>query len=91
MLKLLPELSNKLCSTIRNDRLRYSMQMNNLIHIDLDILFGIIRSMHGKECAVLVNRSTITQMESCLSEVLGRPTIKSILMSSHFQEGIGRG
>jgi hypothetical protein len=43
MLKLLPEPSNKLCSTIGNDRLRYSMKMNNLIQVDLGILLGIIR------------------------------------------------
>jgi hypothetical protein len=47
--------------------------------------------MHRKESAVLVNRSMITQIESCLREVLGKPTIKSILISSHFEEGIGRG
>jgi hypothetical protein len=32
----------------------------------------------------------ITQIESCLKEVLGKLTIKSILISSHFQEGIDR-
>jgi hypothetical protein len=37
---------------------------------------------------VLVNRSTITQIESFLLEVHGKPTIKSILMSSHFHKGI---
>jgi hypothetical protein len=49
MLKLLPEMSNELCSTIRNDHLRYSMEMNNLIKIDLGLLFSIVSSMHGKE------------------------------------------
>jgi hypothetical protein len=47
--------------------------------------------MHGKKWAVLVNLSTITQIESCFREVLGKPTIKSMLISSHFQEGMGRG
>jgi hypothetical protein len=27
-------------------------------------------------------------MESCLREVLGKPTIKSMLIFSHFQEGM---
>jgi hypothetical protein len=33
----------------------------------------------------------ITHMESCFWDVLGRPTIKSTLMSSHFHDGMGRG
>jgi hypothetical protein len=49
MLKLLSETSNELCSKIRNDRLRYSMEMNDLVKIDLGILFSIVSSMHGKE------------------------------------------
>jgi hypothetical protein len=28
---LLPELSDELCSTIKNDRIRHSMEMNDLI------------------------------------------------------------
>src|SRR6185369_17125723 len=45
----------------------------------------------GRKCAVLVRQSTITHIESYPLEVLGKPTMKSILMSSHFQEGILRG
>jgi hypothetical protein len=44
--------------------------------------------MHGKEMGGL---GLITQIKSCLWEVLGKPTIKSMLISSHFQEGMGRG
>jgi hypothetical protein len=49
MLELLPEMSNELCSTIRNDRLRYSMETNDLVKIDLGMLFSIVSSMNGKE------------------------------------------
>jgi hypothetical protein len=38
-----------------------------------------------------VKQSTITHIESTLQAVRGKPTIKSILMSSHFQSGILRG
>jgi hypothetical protein len=40
---------------------------------------------------ILVNRSTITQIESYLWEVLGKPAMKFMLISSHFQEGMGKG
>src|SRR5579883_3274268 len=33
----------------------------------------------------------MTHIESCLWEVTGNPTMKSMLMSSHFQDGIGKG
>jgi len=45
----------------------------------------------GRKCADLVSRSTITNIESKPLDVLGRPTIKSILILSHFQDGIGKG
>jgi hypothetical protein len=53
MLKLLPEPSVELCSTIRNDRPRHSMETNDLIKIDFSILFGIVSSMHGEEMGSL--------------------------------------
>jgi hypothetical protein len=49
MLKLLPEMSNELCSMIRNDRLTYSMKTNDLVKIDVGILFSIVSSMDRKE------------------------------------------
>jgi hypothetical protein len=36
----------------------------------------------------LVNLSTMTQIESWCREVLGNPTIKSMQISSHFQDGM---
>jgi hypothetical protein len=47
-------------------------------------------TLTGRKWAIFVSRSMITQMESKPFAVLGNPTIKSILMSSHFQVGIGR-
>jgi hypothetical protein len=47
--KLLSEQSDELCSTIRNDHLGHSMKTNDLIQIDLGILFGIVGGMHKKE------------------------------------------
>jgi hypothetical protein len=45
-------------------------------------------AFRGMKCATLVKRSTITQMESFPFCVRGSPTMKSMLMSSHFQTGI---
>jgi hypothetical protein len=45
----------------------------------------------GRKCADLVSRSTMTHIESNPFEVLGKPTIKSILISSHFQDGMSNG
>jgi hypothetical protein len=42
----------------------------------------------GMKCATLVNWSTITHIESLPFCVRGRPTIMSMLMSSHFRVGI---
>jgi hypothetical protein len=40
---------------------------------------------------VLVSLSTITQIESFFLAVRGKPTMKSILMSSYFHMGIDKG
>jgi hypothetical protein len=45
----------------------------------------------GIEWVDLVKRSTITHIESTLRAVGGKPTMKSMLISSHFQSGILRG
>ena len=44
----------------------------------------------GKKWADFVRRSTITQIESYPFDVLGSPTMKLILISSHFHDGILR-
>jgi hypothetical protein len=53
--------------------------------------FSWLVCVHWKKCATFVNRSMMTLIESWCREVLGRPTIKSMMMSSHFHEGIDRG
>ena len=45
---------------------------------------------HGIKCAILVNRSTTTKMESCPSQS-GKSVIKSIEMDDHGRSGSGRG
>jgi len=45
----------------------------------------------AKKWADLVSRSTTTQIASCRFWVLGNPTIKSMVIWSHFQMGIGKG
>jgi hypothetical protein len=47
-------------------------------------------TLTGRKWAILVSRSMITQMESKPFAVLGNPTMKSILISSHFHVGIGK-
>jgi hypothetical protein len=58
------------------------MKMNDLIQIDSAYFLALYVVCTGRKWAVLVNRLMITQMESCLREVLGKPMIKSILISS---------
>src|SRR5207253_7692221 len=45
-------------------------------------------SLTGMKWATLVRRSTITHMESYPDWVRGNPTIKSMLISSHFHSGV---
>jgi hypothetical protein len=47
-------------------------------------------TLTGRKWAIFVSRSMITQMESYPFAVLGNPTMKSILISSHFHVGIGK-
>jgi hypothetical protein len=46
---------------------------------------------HGIKCAILLNRSTTTKMESLTYFVRGKPRIKSMDMSSQGTLGIGSG
>ena len=45
----------------------------------------------ARKCADLVSRSTITQMASWPICVWGKPTMKSMVMCSHFHFEIGKG
>jgi hypothetical protein len=60
--------------------------MYNLASIFLEYVILI-----GMKWATLVNRSTITHKESYPALERGNPTIKSILISSHFHYGIFNG
>ena len=46
---------------------------------------------HGMKCAILLNLSTTTKIESLPLFVLGSPKIKSIDMSTHGSLGTGKG
>jgi hypothetical protein len=67
------------------------MQTHDSVNVQLCILLSLISGVYWRKCATFVSRSTITQIESWWREVLGRPTMKSMLMSSHFHESIDRG
>jgi hypothetical protein len=67
------------------------MQTQDVRNIQLSVLFSPVEDVHQNEMSRHVSRSTITQMELNLRPVRGRLTMKSILMSSHFQAGIFRG
>merc|ERR1712080_778543 len=54
-------------------------------------LAAILFDLTGINLALLVNRSTITQMLSWLDLVLGNPSMKSIDTCSHFHSGISNG
>ena len=45
----------------------------------------------GMKCPIFYNLSMTTKMESFLFLLLGRPVIKSILITSHFHSGMGNG
>jgi hypothetical protein len=46
---------------------------------------------HGKKWAIFKKRSTTTQIESLPRTVLGNPSTKSILISTHGFSAMGRG
>jgi hypothetical protein len=46
---------------------------------------------NGIKWAALVSLSTTTMIESCCLLVLGNPVIKSIVTTSYFHSGIGKG
>jgi hypothetical protein len=66
------------------------MQAKNTSNVYLGIDSNRVICFDCRKWAILVSRSTITQIESYPFVVLGNPTIKSMLISSHFHVGIGR-
>jgi hypothetical protein len=59
--------------------------------IDLSILPSVAVGVNGYEVSRFGESITITQIELNLQAVSGKPTMKSILMSSHFHAGILNG
>jgi hypothetical protein len=83
------ELGYKLSFSIGYYGLGYSMQLQNVVNVQLRSL-SLPYVVHTEmKCATLVRRPTITHIESLPLGVLGSPLMKSILMSSHFHSGMG--
>jgi hypothetical protein len=83
-MQLLPEASYELGTSIKNDSLRHSMQTHDARNIQLSVLFSPVASVHWDEMSGLGKSVDDSQMELNLWSVRGKPTMKSILMSSHF-------
>jgi hypothetical protein len=83
-MQLLPEMSNELGTSVRNDGLRHTMQAHDARNKQFSILLSPVAGVHRMKWADLVSRLTITQMELNLWPMRGKHTMKSILMSSHF-------
>jgi len=62
----------------------------SLMYSWANLIIDILRFM-AKKCALLVSRSTMTQMVSCPLKVCGRWVTKSIEMLSHFHTGTSKG
>jgi hypothetical protein len=67
------------------------MQLNNLLQIDFGILLSSISCMYRKEVCYFGESINDYPNGIMLLRYLGKPTMKSMLMSSHFQDGIGSG
>jgi hypothetical protein len=89
--KFLPELGRELWASIRHNFLRCSMQAHYLGHIQLYQFSSWIGCLDWNEWATFINRSTMIQIELYPAWVRGNPTMKSILISSHFHSGIFKG
>jgi hypothetical protein len=88
-MKFFPEFGYKLWSTIRHNGLRNTMQTENT---------GDVQFRIGKDGIFYFDREEVGDLCESINDnpnrvypfaVLGNPTIKSILMSSHFHVGIG--
>jgi hypothetical protein len=88
--KFFPEFGYKLRSTIRHYSLWNSVQTENASTVQFRICEDRVIFLTGRKWAILVSRSTITQIESYPFAVLDNPIIKSMLISSHFHVGIGK-
>jgi hypothetical protein len=62
-----------------------------MVHVQLCILLYGVSGVHGDEVSGLGESIHNYPMESFFLGVKGKPTMKSILISSHFHIGIDRG
>jgi hypothetical protein len=67
------------------------MQAYNLFEKEVSNMNGIIVLRQGIKCVILEKRSTTTKTLSLPLFVRGNPKTKSIEISAHGTEGIGRG
>ena len=68
---------------VGDDGLGYAMKSKNFPTKEVSDMRGIIRFIARKECAILENLSTTSNIESLSFVVRGKPRTKSILMYSH--------
>jgi hypothetical protein len=67
------------------------MQTNNLIEIDFGILLSSISCMHGKKMSGFGKSINDYPDRVMFLRCVGKTKMKSILMSSHFHDGMGSG
>jgi hypothetical protein len=90
-MQLFPETSHKLNNSIRNNGLGNPVQAHNLIDIEFCIILDGVSGVHCDEMSSL-GQSVHYNPDSVLpSRSQGKPTMKSILMSSHFHKGMVNG
>jgi hypothetical protein len=90
-LQLLLEACNELYPSIRNDCLRDTMQMNNLIEIDFGIPLSSISCTYGKKMSGFGKSINDYPDRVMFLRRVGKTTMKSILISSYFHDGMGSG
>jgi hypothetical protein len=67
------------------------MQANYLVNVNFSILFRPVGGVYRQEMSCLGQSVHNDPNGIMVPEVLGNPTIKSMQISSHFQDGMGRG
>jgi hypothetical protein len=90
-MQLLPEASNELWPSVRNDGLQHTMQAHDVRNMQFSVLLSPIEGVHQNGMSRLGKSVDDHPNGVQLAVGEGRPTMKSILMSSHFQAGILRG
>jgi hypothetical protein len=85
-----PKFGHKPTIPIRSNRFWHAMKPQHFIYkwtnssAELDVFIGM-------KCADLVSQSTTNRIASLPRGVWGKPTVKSVVICSHFHSGISRG